>query len=79
MANDKAIYDKMCKNMEETEKIDVAIPLDIFENEARDFSNHNVSEFYKSSVFNKEFAIEGRSIRTQAKIWLIMYYLLILY
>ena len=72
MVTERAIYEKILKGIEETEKVDVSIPIDQFENEARDFSHHNVSEFLKSSVFNKDFTIEGRNIRTTAKIWLIV-------
>lgn len=68
MVTERAIYEKILKQIEETEKIEVAIPIDQFENEARDFSHHNVSEFLKSSLFNKEFTIEGRSIKTTTKI-----------
>lgn len=39
-----------------------------FEHEARDISNHNVAEFLKSSLFTKEFRMEGRSIKTTTKI-----------
>ena len=70
MVTERAIYEKILKGIEETEKVDVSIPIDQFENEARDFSHHNVSEFIKSSLFNKEYTIEGRNIRTTTKIWL---------
>ena len=74
MVTDRAIYEKILRGIEETEKIDVAVPIDQFENEARDFSHHNVTEFLKSSIFNKEFTIEGRSIKTTAKIWLTVWF-----
>lgn len=50
------------------EKIDVQVPIDTFEHEARDFANHNLQDFYKSSHFNKDFKIEGRHIVTTTKI-----------
>ena len=68
MVTERAIYEKIIRGIEDTEKVEVHIPLDQFENEARDFSNHNVQEFLKSSYFNKEFRIEGRNIKTTAKI-----------
>ena len=68
MVTERAIYEKIIRGIEDTEKVEVHIPVDQFENEARDFSHHNVQEFLKSSFFNKEFKIEGRNIKTTAKI-----------
>lgn len=44
------------------------IPLEQFEHEARDFSSHNVSDFFRSPVFMREYKIEGRFIKTVTKI-----------
>ena len=68
MVKERAVYEKILKGIEEAEKIEVQIPMDQFENEARDFSHHNINEFLKSAVFNKEFNIEGRHIITTTKI-----------
>ena len=68
MVTDRAIYEKFIKGIEEAERIEVKIPIDQFEHEARDFSSHNVSDFYKSGMFGKDFRIEGRYIFTTAKI-----------
>jgi len=48
--------------MDETDKMSVAIPLEVFEHEARDFNQHNLQDFLKSSTFNQQFAIEGKKI-----------------
>jgi DNA replication licensing factor MCM2 len=68
MVNDRAIYEKFIKGIEEMDKIDVKIPIEQFEHEARDFSSHNVSDFFKSGLFNKDFKIEGRFIHSTLKI-----------
>jgi hypothetical protein len=54
--------------VEELEKVEVKISLDQFEHEARDFSSHNVSNFFKSNMFVREFQIDGRYIKTTTKI-----------
>lgn len=56
------------RGIEEAERIEVKIPLDQFEYEARDFSNHNLTEFFKSPAFLKDYQIEGRTIKTTTKI-----------
>ena len=68
MATDRAIYEKFIKGIEEVEKIEVKIPLEQFEHEARDFSSHNVHDFFKSGIFGKDFRLEGRYIHTTTKI-----------
>lgn len=62
------MYEKYVRGIEEEERIEVYIPLEQFEHEARDFSNHNVSDFFKSSHFSKDFKIEGRQIKTATRI-----------
>ena len=62
------MYEKILRNIEEQERIDVKIPLDQFEHEARDFSSHNVTDFFKSPMFIKDFIIDGRNIKTTTKI-----------
>ena len=54
--------------MEENEAVEIQIPIDTFEHEARDFEQHNVNDFLKSSAFNKDYTIEGRFIKTTTKI-----------
>ncbi len=68
MVQDRALYEKILRGVEEVERVEVKIPLDQFEYEARDFSNHNVTDFFKSSIFVKDYQIEGRHIKTTTKI-----------
>lgn len=55
LVQEKAVYEKIVRGIEEMEKIEVKIPLEQFEHEARDFSSHNVTDFLKSPLFFKEF------------------------
>jgi hypothetical protein len=55
MTTERALYMRFTKGMDESERIDVQIPLEQFENEARDFNQHNIQEFLKSGLFSKEF------------------------
>jgi len=41
----------------------------LFQNEARDFDQHNLNEFYTSYAFKKEFKIENKEIVTLEKVW----------
>lgn len=61
------MYDKIMKGVDNEERIEVRIPLDHFEQEAREFSSHNLTDFFKSKVFIKDFQIDGRHIKTVAK------------
>ena len=53
---------------ETTDKIEISVPIEQFEYEARDYVN-NLSNFLKSPIFLKEFKLEGRYIQTIAKVW----------
>jgi len=68
MVQEKAIYEKYVKGIEEMERLEIRIPLDQFEYEARDFSNHNITDFLKSNLFVRDFQIDGRHIKTTTKI-----------
>jgi len=68
LIQDAAIYQKIVKGVEEQERIEVKFPLDQFEHEARDFSSHNLTDFFKSPMFMRDYQIEGRHIKTITKI-----------
>jgi len=68
LINDTAIYQKILRGVEEQEKIEVKLPLDQFEHEARDFSSHNLTDFFRSPMFSHNFQVEGRHIKTTTKI-----------
>ena len=44
--DDRAIYERAMKGLEDGEKVEVKLPLDAFENEVRDFARHNLMDFY---------------------------------
>ena len=68
MVNERAVYQKYMSDGDEGAKVDVQIPSEQFELEARDFQYHNISEFYKSSQFTKLFRVDGRNIKTIQKV-----------
>jgi hypothetical protein len=67
LVKERAIYEKVLRGVEDAERVEVRIPIDQFEHEARDYG-HGLNEFFKSAAFLKEFAIEGRHIKTTTKI-----------
>lgn len=38
------------------------LPISIFQNECKEFGQHNLDTFYKSSSFTKEYKLEGNNI-----------------
>jgi DNA replication licensing factor MCM2 len=61
-AKNQAVYDRALGGMDETEKVQVKVKLDFFENEAREFARHNLIDFYNSPAFLKEFKIDQAHI-----------------
>eukprot|EP00347_Sterkiella_histriomuscorum_P014795 403359496 len=68
MINDRAIYEKYIRGLDESERIHIMLPQESFYHESRDIANHNITHFFKSSTFNKDYKIEGRHIITRNKI-----------
>lgn len=68
ITKERAVYMKYSKGIEETERLHVDVPLTHFQHEARDFSVHNVQNFFTSSLFTKEYTIDGANIRTVMEI-----------
>ena len=60
----RALFEKYKKGIEETDRIHVEIPKHVFLEEARDFHQHNVEQFFQSSLFTREFRLEGETIKT---------------
>jgi len=58
------VYEKYVRGLEDTDKVEVSIPIDLFEHEARDLKQTNIGEFYRSSQFTKLFKIVDRNIKT---------------
>ena len=61
-AKNQAVYERALSGLDETEKVQVKVKIDFFENEAREFARHNLIDFYKSQAFSKEFRIEQDQI-----------------
>jgi DNA replication licensing factor MCM2 len=68
LVNEKAVYEKIVRGVEDLEKVEVKIPIEQFEQEARDVQAHHMTDFLKSSLFVKEFVLEGRYIKATTKI-----------
>lgn len=68
LVSEKALYDRYVKGLGDDERIEVTIPMEQFENEARDFNQHNINDFLKSSLFSKGFTIDGRHIKTIGRV-----------
>lgn len=68
LVSERAVYEKITRGLEDQERIEVSIPMEMFEHEARDYANHVVTEFIKSPMFIKEYRLEGRHIKTVAKV-----------
>lgn len=66
--SEKAYYEKVVRGLEEHDRIEVAVAIEQFEHEARDFTSSNINEFYKSPAFLKDYRIEGRNIKTLTKV-----------
>lgn len=67
-AKQQAIYERALKGLDETEKVDVKVRLDVFENDVREYAKHNLIDFYKSPAFVREFKMENGEIKSINKI-----------
>ena len=67
-AKNQAVYDKALNGLDESEKVQVKVKLDFFENEAREFARHNLIDFYKSPAFAREFKIDKDHILSINKV-----------
>ena len=63
-ANRAAAVSKAERNVEETEKVNVEIPVNNFKNIAREYGATEIQTFLKSSFFTKEFSLKGDMIKT---------------
>lgn len=66
--SEKAYYEKVVRGLEEHDRIEVVVAIELFEHEARDFTTGNINEFYRSPAFLKDYRIEGRNIKTLNKV-----------
>ena len=53
---------------DEHEKIEVKVPISMFEAEARDYNRSNFHQFYQDDKFKKAYKVEGNDIVTKNKI-----------
>ena len=55
------------QGVDETQLVDVKIPMTMFEHEARDFVHHNLMDFYNNQQFTQEFKVVGKDIHSIKK------------
>lgn len=58
IVNDRAIYERALKGIEETERVHVRFTKDQFEHEVRDLARHGILDFYNTDAFKKDFKLE---------------------
>lgn len=68
LVTQRAVFTKYSKGVEETDRIHVEIQKHNFMDEARDFNQHNIDQFFQSSLFTKEFRLEADVIKTVREI-----------
>ena len=54
--------------MDESERLQVRLPLTEFENQARDYPRQQLQSFYRSADFLAEYRVVDTDIETKAKI-----------
>ncbi len=68
MIDDRAIYERVLKGLEDFERVEVKCPQETFENEARDFARHNLLDFYNHPEFKKKYRVEDNHSVTNGKV-----------
>jgi hypothetical protein len=64
----RAMYMKFTKGIEETDRMFVELAKNVFLDQVRDYNQHNVEQFFQSSLFTKDFKLEGDYIKTVREI-----------
>jgi len=64
----RAAFTKNAQGMDESERIQVRLPLTEFENQARDYPRQQLQSFYRSADFLAEYRVVDTDIETKAKI-----------
>jgi hypothetical protein len=65
---ERANYQRVTQNVSAAEKVQVRLNVALFQNDARDFDQHNLNDFYNSYAFKKEFRKENNEIVTLEKV-----------
>jgi len=65
---DRAHYERVLKGVDGDTKIDMKIKQSHFQNEANEFAQHNLIDFYNSRAFKNEFKLVGNEIVSLNKV-----------
>ncbi len=68
LIKERAVYNRFTNNLDDDAAVEVAIPMELFENSVHDFNVHDMMQFYKSSAFDSDFVIDKRQIKTRQPI-----------
>lgn len=63
-AQDRAAMEKHARNIEATEKVSIDIPMSHLRALARDYGVTDIESFIKSSMFSKDYRLDGDIIKT---------------
>ena len=58
----------MLQGVDPSERIAMKLPLNIFNAEAKEFAQHNLDNFFKSSYFLRDYKLEGNMIVPHEKV-----------
>lgn len=64
---ERALYTKAMEGIDELEKIKVSFKKNLFEDNCREYARHNLTDFYNSIQFRKDFVMEGDMISSKDK------------
>lgn len=64
----RAQFNKVMQGIDEYEKIQVKVPIQQFEAEARDYDRSNFLQFYQDDKFKKNYKVDGNDVVTIHKI-----------
>ncbi len=67
-AKDRALYMKVERGVETTEKVNVELTMHELRQFAQDYGVTEIDNFIKSSQFSKEYRLEGDKIKTVKEI-----------
>ena len=68
VVKERAIYNKAMEGIDELEKVKVSFKKNLFEERCREYARHNMTDFYNSFSFKKDFVLEGDLIQTKNKV-----------
>ena len=65
IVDDRAIYERAVRGLDDSQKIEVKLSLEAFEHEVRDLARHNLMDFYRHPDFMKKYRRDEEYISTK--------------